>query len=57
MDDFVLLLNNKEEARCIKNKIEFFLSDKLELNKKSKYFPNKLGIDFVVIIYLTLTDY
>lgn len=48
MDDFVLLLKNKEEAVYIFNRIRIFLKQKLklDLNKKSKYFPNKQGIDF-----------
>lgn len=48
LDDFILLFNTKEECKIIKNKIEFFLKDelKLELNNRSIYFPNRLGIDF-----------
>lgn len=48
MDDFILLLNTKEECKIIKNKIQIFLNDKLklELNNRSIYFPNRLGIDF-----------
>ena len=48
MDDFVILLDNKEECKFIKNKIEIFLKDELnlELNNRSIYFPNRLGIDF-----------
>lgn len=48
MDDFVLLLNNKEEAKQILKEITEFLEKKLdlELNKKTRYYPNKLGIDF-----------
>ena len=43
-----MLLDNKEECKDIKNKIEIFLNDKLklELNIRSVYFPNRLGIDF-----------
>ena len=48
MDDFILLLNNKEE--CIKTKqiIQDFLRNSLnlELNDKSRYFPNKMGVNF-----------
>lgn len=48
MDDFILLLDNKLECKVIKNKIEEFLHTNLELdlNCKSKYFPNKMGVDF-----------
>ena len=48
MDDFVILLDNKEECKFIKNKIEIFLKEKLnlELNNRSIYFPSRLGIDF-----------
>ncbi len=48
MDDFVLLVENKKEALYLLEKIKEFLNInlKLELNTKSKYFPNKFGIDF-----------
>ncbi len=48
MDDFVLLLDNKNECKIIMNKIIKFIEDKLQLtlNSKSKYFPNSLGVDF-----------
>lgn len=48
MDDFVMLVDNKEECRVIKRKIEVFLDTKLglKLNNKSKYFPNSVGVDF-----------
>lgn len=48
MDDFVLLLPTKKEAKSIKNKISSFLKENLnlELNNKSKYYPSKFGIDF-----------
>ena len=40
MDDFVLLLETKEECKILKEKIETFLWDKLrlKLNNKSEYF-------------------
>lgn len=48
MDDFILLLPDKES--CIKYKaiISKFLTNilHLELNAKSKYFPNKMGVNF-----------
>lgn len=48
MDDFVLLLKTKEECIILMNKIRYFLKEKLhlELNHKSKYYPNKMGINF-----------
>ena len=48
MDDFILLLNSKEEAIILKEKINEYLRKKLklELNKKSTYFINYQGIDF-----------
>ena len=57
MDDFVLLLDNKEECKRIKKLIENFLNDKLhlQLNKKSKYFHNSFGIDFLG--YRAFNDY
>lgn len=49
MDDFILLINNKTEAKNILEKIRLFLNNnlKLELNHKSRIIPNYLGIDFV----------
>lgn len=48
MDDFILLLHTKEECKDIKKKIEVFLQDnlKLELNTKSRYYPDKMGVNF-----------
>lgn len=48
MDDFVLLVKDRETAKALLTKIESFLTNnlKLTLNSKSKYFPNKFGIDF-----------
>lgn len=48
MDDFILLVETKQEARLLKEKINEYIVSKLhlQLNKKSKYFPNTLGIDF-----------
>ena len=48
MDNFVLLLNSKEECKKIKELIRVFLSDSLnlELNTSSNYFPNKNGVTF-----------
>lgn len=48
MDDFILLLNTKEECKKIKIQIETFIHEnlKLELNHKSRYYPNNFGLDF-----------
>lgn len=48
MDDVVLLVKDKETSKALLMKIEKFLTNnlKLSLNSKSKYFPNKFGIDF-----------
>ena len=48
MDDFILLLKTKEECIKRKEQIEIFLEEELhlELNSKSRYFPDKMGIDF-----------
>ncbi len=48
MDDFILLLNTKEECKKIKPIIEKFLKKnlELELNEKSRYYPNKMGVNF-----------
>ena len=54
MDDFVILIKDKIDARYIYDLIEIFVNHKLnlKLNKKSNYFPNELGIDFCgYIIY------
>lgn len=48
MDDFILLLETKEECKKIKLKIENFIQEylKLSLNSKSRYYPNKMGVNF-----------
>lgn len=48
MDDFIIFTKNKNESKIILNKIEKFIKInlKIELNKKTKYYPSKLGIDF-----------
>ena len=48
MDDFVILLPTKDKCRVILDKIESYLYNnlKLELNHKSRYYPNKFGINF-----------
>jgi len=48
MDDFVVLCETKEEAKILKEKLSFFVEENLnlKLNDKTKYYPNKMGIDF-----------
>lgn len=48
MDDFILLLDSKETCKEIKNKIEQFIKDhlELELNHKSRYYPCAQGVNF-----------
>lgn len=48
MDDFVLLLDSKEEAKEIYKILEKFVNEKLnlEFNDKSRYYPNKMGVNF-----------
>lgn len=48
MDDFILILKNKQECIYIKKQIETFLKSKLklELNDKSRYYPSKIGVNF-----------
>lgn len=50
MDDMVLILKNKQEAKRIKSLVITFLNEKLNLksnNKKTIYFPLKRGIKSV----------
>lgn len=48
MDDFIILLDNKQECIEIKDKITKFLGENLhlELNNKSRYYPSKMGVNF-----------
>ncbi len=48
MDDFLLLVPTKEEAKEYLNIISKFLKDNLdlELNIKSKYYPSKMCVDY-----------
>lgn len=48
MDDFILLLDSKMECIKILNEIKAFLATtlKLKLNDKSRYYPNKMGVNF-----------
>lgn len=48
MDDFVLLLDSKEQCKEIKQKMGEFLTNKLKLqfNHKTNYFKNRQGVTF-----------
>lgn len=48
MDDFVILVKDKKECIYLRNKISKFLNQylHLELNSKSRYYPNKMGVNF-----------
>lgn len=48
MDDFVIMLPTKEECRKTLELVRVFLNDKLdlELNRKTRYYPNKFGCNF-----------
>lgn len=54
MDDFVILVPDKESACCVYTLVRDFLGKYLllELNKKSRYYPSRLGCNFCgFIIY------
>ena len=56
MDDQIFLLRNKQEAALVFKLVSSFVGAhlNLKLNHKSKYYPNKLGVDFCgYIIYPT----
>lgn len=48
MDDFILILDTKENCITVKKIISDFLwkNLKLRLNKKSRYYPYKMGVNF-----------
>lgn len=48
MDDFILLVENKMEAKRVMTEIVFFLwkNLKLKLNEKSGYYPDWCGVNF-----------
>ena len=48
MDDFIILCENKEQAKQYYELTENFVKEhlKLEFNRKSRYYPNSLGVDF-----------
>ena len=56
MDDQIFILKTKAEAKEVLNLVSTFVSAHLNLllNHKSRYYPNKLGVDFCgYIIYPT----
>lgn len=56
MDDFILLLENKQIAKVILDKINRFVQNNLHLtlNEKTRYYPSKMGVDFCgYVIYET----
>lgn len=57
MDDMVILVRNKEECMVIMNNIKDYIlrNLNLELNEKSRYYPNKLGVNFCG--YIIYEDY
>lgn len=48
MDDFILLLDTKQECIEALSKIKQFIEKnlRLELNNKSMYYPNQMGLNF-----------
>lgn len=48
MDDFVIIVESKEIAKDVFQKIESFVNNnlKLKLNHKSRIYPSHMGIDF-----------
>lgn len=48
MDDFVVLVHSRAEARELYDLIKHFLADRLHLrlNQKSSYYPARLGLNF-----------
>ena len=48
MDDSVILVKSKEQAKEVLKRIQIFLKEnlKLELNKKTQIFKNKQGVNF-----------
>lgn len=48
MDDSIIFVKTKEEAKCILQAIRDFLQEnlELELNNKTQIFKNKQGVNF-----------
>lgn len=67
MDDFIILLPDKNSCIKLMNIISDFWAKKLrlELNDKSRYFPNKMGVNLckelihglVILLIVILIDY
>lgn len=57
MDDFIVLVKDKEEAKRIFDLVESFVNNRLNLrlNRKSRYYPSRLGCDFYG--YILYNDY
>lgn len=57
MDDFIILVDTKKEAQVLLEKIRSFLKEhlELELNSKSRYYPNHQGVNFCG--YVIFEDY
>ena len=57
MDDFIVLVESKDKAKDIYNKVNIYINSKLhlELNKKSRYYSIKYGCDFCG--YIIYKDY
>lgn len=57
MDDFIVLVKDKIDAKRIYCLIESFVNDQLnlKLNRKSRYYPSRLGCDFCG--YILYNDY
>ena len=57
MDDFIVLVDTKKEAQDLLEKIRSFLKEhlELELNSKSRYYPNHQGVNFCG--YVIFEDY
>jgi len=56
MDDFILFVKNKEDAKNLLEKIEQYITVKLhlKLNEKTRYYPSKMGVNFCgYVIYET----
>lgn len=57
MDDFIVLVKDKEEAKRIFDLVESFVNNRLNLrlNRKSRYYLSRLGCDFYG--YILYNDY
>jgi retron-type reverse transcriptase len=57
MDDFILIVDGRQTAWWVYQAVEDFVNTelKLELNRKSRYYPARYGIDFVG--YRTFENY